>query len=64
LRAAFGRVTVQFLSVMYMSTLPPKIAHFLAGVKNSYFLGFLRRQPPPFYWQTKKHSVLCLFNEV
>ncbi|WP_300924216.1 hypothetical protein, partial [uncultured Desulfovibrio sp.] len=43
-----GGVTVRFLSVMYLSTLPPKIAHFLASAKKSYFLGFLRRQPPPF----------------
>ncbi|WP_308621428.1 hypothetical protein, partial [uncultured Desulfovibrio sp.] len=37
-----GCVTVRFWSVMYLSTLPPQIAHFLAGAKNSYFLGFLR----------------------
>ncbi|MDO5483760.1 MAG: hypothetical protein Q4F27_02515, partial [Desulfovibrionaceae bacterium] len=36
-----------FLSVMYLSTLPPKIAHFLPSTKNSYFLVFLRHQPPP-----------------
>ncbi|WP_301217680.1 hypothetical protein, partial [uncultured Desulfovibrio sp.] len=47
LRAAFGRVTGRFLSVMYVSTLPPKIVHFLASAKKSYFLGSLRRQPRP-----------------
>ncbi|WP_300916619.1 hypothetical protein, partial [uncultured Desulfovibrio sp.] len=31
-----------------LSTLPAKIFLFLASPENSYFLGFLRRQPPPF----------------
>ncbi|MBQ4568435.1 MAG: hypothetical protein IJA79_10030, partial [Desulfovibrio sp.] len=42
-----GCVIVRFWSVMYLSTLPPKIAHFLASTKRSYFLGFLRHEPPP-----------------
>ncbi|WP_300924274.1 hypothetical protein, partial [uncultured Desulfovibrio sp.] len=65
-------VTGRFLSVMYVSTLPPKIAHFLASAKKSYFLGSLRRQPRPKRSQgrpAEKHlslveKTITEFNEV
>ncbi|WP_301074271.1 hypothetical protein, partial [uncultured Desulfovibrio sp.] len=46
LRAAFGRVTGRFLSVMYLSTLPPKIVHFLASAKKILFFRILAATAP------------------
>ncbi|MGE9986109.1 hypothetical protein [Desulfovibrio sp. SGI.169] len=60
-----GRVTVRFLSVMYMNTLPPKNRHFPVSAKN--YCGDSPRPSPrfgrraeesPFLPTNKSHKVL------
>ena len=55
-----GRVTVKFLSVMCMSTLTPKNAHFLASAKNSCFLDSCGNSPRPSpLWEASGKISLC-----